>query len=85
MRPHLWVTAASTLFRLARPRWWARRPFLPLPDEAYWQFRLLTAFGGPDRPEGDRAGADDRAGVQLSAEDVIAYLRWCRRMPAARG
>jgi hypothetical protein len=25
--------------------WWHHAPFLPLPDEHYWHFRLLT-FGG---------------------------------------
>ena len=89
LRPCLWATAAAALLRLARPRWWTRSPFLPVPDGAYWQFRLQTAFGGPDGPPGRRSDAPDggvpRPGAQLSADDVIAYLGWCRRMPAARG
>ena len=85
-RPYLWATAASTVLRLARPRWWARRPFLPVPDEAYWQFRLVTAFGGPER-SGTVApgGAAVGEGARLSGDEAIAYLRWCRRMPPARG
>jgi len=53
---------AQTL-RLARPGWWRRRPFLPLPDPGYLRFRLETGYGPAGEPEPD---------------DVLAYLRWCR-------
>jgi hypothetical protein len=90
-RPDLVVVATSALLRLARPRWWARPPFVPLPDEAYWRFRMVTAFGGagsggadrPDRP--DPPGPPGAARDGLSADGVIAYLQWCRRMPAVGG
>ena len=63
-RPSLWAVAARQAHRLARPRWWRRPPFLPLPDPAYLAFRLETQYGTADaRPAG---------------EDVLAYHRWCR-------
>jgi hypothetical protein len=71
-RPDLWATAAQTALRLAPSRWWRRRPFLPLPAEDYLRFRMATAYGG----EGDVADA--------SAEDLVAYLDWCRDWPHHR-
>ena len=32
--------------RLARPGWWRRPPFLPLPAPDYLRFRMETAYGG---------------------------------------
>ncbi len=64
VRPSLWFTALRQLFVLARPGWWRRRPFLPVPDEAYLRFRLQTAYGDPTR--------------QPDPADVITYLHWCR-------
>ena len=67
-RPHLWATAIRQTGRLARPRWWRRAPFLPLPDAAYLQFRFETQYGdAPPVPD-----------------DVVAYLEWCHRMPNPR-
>lgn len=66
VRPGLWLVAVVTLFRLARPGWWHRWPLLPVPDSAYWRFRMVTAYGGT----GD--------GRPVPA-DVVAYLHWCRR------
>jgi hypothetical protein len=63
-RPGLWPTAASQAIRLARPRWWRRFPFLPLPDRDYVRFRLETAYGSSGRPGSD---------------DLVAYLNWCRK------
>ena len=36
---------ARAAWRLRRRGWWWRPPFLPLPDEAYWHFRMVTATG----------------------------------------
>ena len=48
--------------RLAPRRWWARRPFLPVPDRAWLRFRMETQYGDPaHRPEPD---------------DVVAWLEW---------
>ena len=63
--PSLWPVALVQARRLARPGWWRRRPFLPLPDREYLRFRMQTAYGGdgsaPPRPD-----------------DLVTYLRWCR-------
>ena len=62
-RPGLWPTALRQAVRLARPQWWRRPPFLPVPDPDYVRFRLQTAYG----PHGTPA-----------AGDLVAYLNWCR-------
>lgn len=62
-RPDLWPTAVGQALRLARPGWWRRPPFLPLPDRDYVRFRLQTAYGSEGKPAGD---------------DLVAYLAWCR-------
>ena len=72
-RPALWGAAFGAVRRMAKRGWWRRAPFLPLPGEAYWQFRLETAYGG----DGSDGGP--------TREDVVAYLRWCQRSrPPAR-
>lgn len=62
-RPGLWPTALGQARRLARPGWWRRPPFLPLPDPDYVRFRMQTAYGSSGTP------ADG---------DLVAYLSWCR-------
>jgi hypothetical protein len=63
-RPDLWPTAVRQTRRMARPHWWRRRPFLPVPASDYLQFRLVTQYGETDRPP--------------MPGDVVDYLRWCR-------
>lgn len=63
--PSLWAVAVGQGLRLARPGWWRRRPFLPLPDADYLRFRLETQYGSGHEPE---------------PADVITYLHWCRSM-----
>jgi hypothetical protein len=65
-RPALWPAALGAALRLAPSGWWRRPPFLPLPDPAYWQFRMETAFG-----------ADARH--RPRAHEIIEYLAWCQR------
>jgi len=65
-RPGLWPTAVRQAIVLTPDRWWARRPFLPLPDRRYLRFRLVTQYGDPDHPP--------------VASDVVDYLTWCRQM-----
>jgi hypothetical protein len=66
-RPRLWPTAVGQAVRLARPGWWRRAPFLPLPDPDYVRFRMQTAYGSHGTPTGD---------------DLVAYLNWCREFKA---
>jgi hypothetical protein len=67
MRPGLWFTALRQLAVLAPEGWWRQAPFLPRPDPAYLRFRLVTAYGDPERDPDPR--------------DVVTYLHWCRAWP----
>lgn len=67
VRPSLWVTAVAQLLRLAPPGWWRRWPPLPRPDGDYLRFRMVTAYGDPDR--------------RPDPADVVTYLHWCRAWP----
>ena len=65
VRPWLWRVAVTQAWRLAPPGWWRRWPPLPLPDRDYLRFRMQTAYGDPEGGP--------------PADDVVAYLEWCRR------
>ncbi|MEX1008213.1 MAG: hypothetical protein WD271_10275 [Acidimicrobiia bacterium] len=75
-RPSLWPTAARQARRLARPQWWRRPPFLPLPDRDYLRFRFETQYGTGQSGTGQGSRADPR--------DLVTYLEWCREMPEPR-
>jgi hypothetical protein len=61
-RPHLWPTALRQAARLARPGWWRRPPFLPVPDPDYLHFRMETQYGA----------------AEPDPHDLVTYLEWCR-------
>ncbi len=64
VRPGLWSTAARQ-YRASLPRrWWAQRPFLPLPPGDYVRFRLQTQYGDTNH--------------RIAAADVLNYLSWCK-------
>jgi hypothetical protein len=67
-RPSLWVTGLRQARNLAPRRWWAHRPFLPVPAPDYLHFRMVTMYGG----DGSSATAGD---------DLVAWLEWCRAWP----
>jgi hypothetical protein len=71
--PELWWASVGAVRRMARRGWWRRPPFLPVPGDAYWRFRLVTANGGDGETDA------------LEPSDVVAYLRWCRRSRPRRG
>jgi len=64
-RPFDAVAVGRAGWRLRRRHWWRTRPYLPLPDQKYWDFRMKTAFG------------DEHANVE--ARDVVAAARWSLR------
>jgi hypothetical protein len=66
-RPWLWPDAVAQALRLARRGWWHRWPPLPLPDSAWWRFRMETAYGG----RGDQTPDPD---------DVATFVDWSRNM-----
>jgi hypothetical protein len=64
VHPSLWFTAIRQ-YRASLPRrWWARRPFLPLPPADYIRFRLQTQYGSTKH--------------RIEAVDVLNYLSWCK-------
>jgi len=65
-RPWLWATTVAVTLRLARPGWWRRPPFLPLPDPDYLRFRLETQYGGSGTRDPD-------------PHDLVDYMEWCRQ------
>jgi hypothetical protein len=65
--PRLWPTAVVEARRMVPPAWWRRWPPLPVPDRDYLRFRMQTAYGDPQ--------------ASPPAEDVVAWLRWCRQWP----
>lgn len=67
-RPDLYRVALRQGHRMIPNRWWARRPFLPVPPAPYLRFRKMTSEGG------DGTGAP-------SSSDVVSYLEWCRTQP----
>lgn len=64
INPRLAVDLLRTGWAFRRRRWWARPPFLPLPDGPYLRWRMYTAY------------ADE--GAVPPVEDVIAFARWRR-------
>lgn len=66
--PSLWLVALRQSLVLAPRGWWRRAPFLPVPAPDYMRFRMETAYGG-------------RGDQQPDAQDLVAYLRWCRAFP----
>jgi hypothetical protein len=67
--PTLWAVAVRTWWRTTPPRWWASAPFLPVPSREYLRFRLVTQYGRND--------------ADISPDDVLNYLAWCRRQTRA--
>jgi hypothetical protein len=64
VRPRLALDLLRTAWAFRRRRWWARPPFLPLPDREYLRWRMYTAY------------ADENA--VPPADDVVRFARWRR-------
>ena len=63
-RPDLWRTTVRVARTHAPERWWAERPYLPVPADSWMSFRLETAFADSEaRPE---------------PEQFIEYLEWAK-------
>jgi hypothetical protein len=60
------VPLARAGWRLRRNQWGRHAPFLPLPDPAYWHFRLVTVNG--------TTGA-------LSPTSMVEAAKWALRQP----
>jgi len=66
VRQRLWWLALRQVARLARPQWWRRAPYLPVPPAGYLRFRLETAYGAVAAPP---------------PRDLVAYIEWCSDAP----
>lgn len=64
------VVLARAGWRLRRARWWRHWPPLPVPDPAYWRFRVATATGRED-------------GV-LEVGELVRAARWSLRLDGGR-
>ncbi|HZA98019.1 MAG TPA: hypothetical protein VE399_04525 [Gemmatimonadales bacterium] len=64
LNPRLGVDLLKTAWAFRRRRWWARAPFLPLPDRDYLRWRMYTAY------------ADENA--VPPPDDVVRFARWRR-------
>ena len=69
-RPRSMPDVIRAAWRLRRDAWYRTAPFLPVPDEAYWQFRRATALGNEGR--------------SLTASEVVDAARWAARQPVGR-
>jgi hypothetical protein len=66
LSPRLAVDLIRTAWAFRRRGWYARPPFLPLPDPTYLRWRMYTAYG-------DEAAVPPR-------EDVVRFARWRREV-----
>lgn len=64
VNPRLALDLVRTGWAFRRLRWWARAPFLPIPDAAYLRWRMYTAYA-------------DEAAVP-PVDDVIRFAQWRR-------
>lgn len=64
-------SAVRSAIAMAPRGWWRRPPYLPVPDGAYWRFRLETSSGGDGT-------------VEPSPQEVAEVIAWTRRMRRMR-
>jgi hypothetical protein len=63
-------TLARAGWRFRAGGWWRHAPFLPLPDAAYWRFRMTTY------------GADES--LRLPPRVMVEAARWTLRQTVTR-
>ncbi len=64
------VVLTRCAWRFRENGWWRRAPFLPLPSNEYWEFRLVTAMGSQ--------------GEYLSSADMVQAAKWSLRQRVGR-
>jgi len=67
INPPLALDLLRVAWRFRARHWYARPPFLPLPDRVYLRWRMHTAYGDHD--------------AVPPTEDVIRYAHWTRHHP----
>lgn len=70
LRPRLLGSALRAVWRFRARRWWSRPPFLPVPPQAYIQWRMHTAYGDTGRAP--------------TPGELGRYLGWANRMTRTR-
>jgi hypothetical protein len=65
-RPGQWPEAIRAGWAMRRGRWWAKPPFLPLPERDYVSWRAATAYGSEQ--------------TDATAQDLVSYLGWRKRL-----
>lgn len=68
IRPRYWFVGLRVARRMVPTRWWAKRPFMPIPRKDYVDFRLETQYGG--------------LFPQATLPDVLKYLHWVQQWDA---
>ncbi|HVA53800.1 MAG TPA: hypothetical protein VNF05_09845 [Acidimicrobiales bacterium] len=68
--PSLVPVVVRAGWRLRAHQWWRRRPFLPLPDQAYWNFRMMTVTGSMEG--------------RVSAREIVDAAVWSSRQRVGR-
>ena len=66
---HAWILARAG-WRLRRNGWLRHSPYLPVPDTAYWHFRMTTVNG--------------TAGAALGPASMVEAATWALRQPVGR-
>jgi hypothetical protein len=69
-RPTKVLTLARAGWRLRRRGWLRHPPFLPIPDHAYWHFRVVTVNG--------------TSGSALSPASMVEAATWALAQPVGR-
>lgn len=64
------ATLARAGWRLRREGWLRHRPHLPLPDPAYWNFRVTTVNGSSNKV--------------LGPSSLVDAATWALRQPVGR-
>jgi hypothetical protein len=66
INPRLGLDLLRAAWAFRRRNWWAKAPFLPLPDREYLRWRMYTAYGRED--------------AVPPANDVVGFARWRREV-----
>ena len=64
INPRLALDLVRAAWAFRRRRWWARAPFLPVPDGPYLRWRMYTAYGSED--------------AIPPVDDLVRFVRWRR-------
>ncbi len=62
--PRLALDLVRAAWAFRRRDWWARAPFLPVPDRTYLRWRMYTAYGSED--------------AVPPLDDLLRFVRWRR-------